>query len=160
MKKHIRQIVCCCMQKGKCFLILGQLIDRYDRCSLTTWQQAFTFWILYQFLGKQFLVWRFPHFQTVASACFVSIWTILWFLKIHGRWPLCNWAIVWVIIIHQGICLWQPSVNPVGTGQFKQHLFNIVCQCFLNINFCSYNMYKGPQIWANNNAFKRSALNI
>ena len=31
--------------------------------------------------------------------------------------------------------------NPVGTGSFKQHLFNmfnIVCQCCLNINFWSY----------------------
>ncbi len=27
---------------------------------------------------------------------------------------------------------------PVGTGPFKQHLFNIVCQCFLTINFGSY----------------------
>ncbi len=30
------------------------------------------------------------------------------------------------------------GVYLVGTGPFKQHFFNTVCQCCLNINFCSY----------------------
>ena len=34
----------------------------------------------------------------------------------------------------KGKNLGQQLQNPVGTGPFKQHLFNIVCQCCLNIN--------------------------
>ncbi len=48
---------------------------------------------------------------------------------------------------------------PVGTGPYKQHVFNIVCQCYLNINFWSY-LWKGQQIWAKNNVHTRLALNI
>ncbi len=33
---------------------------------------------------------------------------------------------------------WHIQHYPVGTGPFKQHLFNIVCKCCLNINFWSY----------------------
>ncbi len=41
-------------------------------------------------------------------------------------------------ICHMLNCLFSSHAIPVGTGPFKQHLCNNVCQCCLNINFWSY----------------------